>query len=63
MLGPQMSGNGPNLALQAKQVNLVALDGCPGDKMNLHVHSSEWMVEQVEVLLAHHTDRYKSEQY
>ncbi len=44
-------------------MNLAALDGYPSERMKLHVHSSEWKGEQVEVLLALHTYRYKSELY
>jgi len=58
-----MSGNDPNSALQAKQANLAALDEYPDERTKLHVHSSEWRVEQGEALLAHRTDRYMNEQY
>lgn len=57
-----MSGNGPNLAWQVRQVNLAALDGYLGENLKPHVHSSEWKVELVQVLLAHHTDRHTNGQ-
>jgi hypothetical protein len=57
-----MSGNGPNLAAQATQGNPAALDECLDEKMKPHVHLNEWRVEQGQVLLVHHNDRYMNEQ-